>query len=102
MNFQVSDKVVLVDDQNWHDPIPGMALPRLGEVYVVRDVWVSNDDFQEVVVQLVGFPEYLTPILKIRRGFRAKRFRKLEEVQLIVKALKHQNTPCPHTTPSSS
>jgi hypothetical protein len=94
MNFQVSDKVVYVDDSppkfplhHWDCP---NGIPVLGQVYTVRGLNIASDGL--LGLKLVGL---LCLMAKTGRevGFLASRFRKLEEVQLIARVLKSQTKP---------
>jgi hypothetical protein len=85
--FSISSKVVLVDDTPHPrlDKTPQPHVPKgntwckKGGVYVVRDSWASPIDGLHLI-QLTGVPEYYT-MDGHRVGFRADRFRKLEDVK---------------------
>ena len=83
MSFQVSDKVVCVDDSpstannHWR----GRDLPILkGEVYVIQAVWECVKPRGVVVCDLVGIASDTNPNGR-PIGFRISRFRKLTEIQ---------------------
>lgn len=79
MNFQVSDKVVCVDDADqghseyWNNHI------KKGAIYVVRACWISENK-RLPICSLVGQPDAFTPSGKLC-GWRIERFRKLSDLK---------------------
>ena len=89
MSFKISEKVVCVDDQNWtkENKTP-QGYPIKGKVYVVRDTRIN---MRQLGLMLVGLVTY--GISGEEVGFRASRFRRLEEIQAENKLKKSQKQP---------
>lgn len=79
--FQIGDKVVCVDDR-FPDSIEGKfnALPQQDRVYVVRESYTSPKR-GEPSVRLIGIVGTFCAYWGCEYGFRAYRFRKLEDLK---------------------
>lgn len=95
MSFQVSDKVVCVDDKGFPPHIiPNIShLPIEGEVYVVRAVNHDPGSNNRPYVLLVGFTGSIEPRSGLEYGFAAYRFRKLSDVKAENAAIRKAKTP---------
>jgi hypothetical protein len=78
MSFNVSDKVVCVDDSPGRRT--GSRKLVAGQVYVVRES-VASARTRTPCVRLVGIINMWCPHYRYELPFDARRFRKLEEVQ---------------------
>lgn len=88
MSFNISDKVICVDDHAPKDGWVGSPVEQ-GVIYVVRDVWLTTYAPHRAIIQLVGFPEIKNKFGR-RIGYRVARFRKLSEVQAENRAIHEQ------------
>ncbi len=69
---------------------------HFGIVYCVRDCWRSGTG--HVIFSIVGIPEVLRPNGS-KCGWVTANFRKVEEIQLCVKAEEHAKKPQRHQEP---
>lgn len=81
--FKISDKVVCVDDKfAKEDNAFYYSLPVAGVVYVVREVyWTTSHDIPVVGICVTGVHGKPCDETGLESGFRAWRFRKLEDIK---------------------
>lgn len=94
MSFQISDKVVCVDDKFSPQASSKISnLPVKGNVYVVRDCFLSKVNNQPVVfiVGSIGIPHSVDG----ECGFWSWRFRKLSDVKSENAAKRRKKEPQP-------
>lgn len=85
--FEISDKVVCIDDK-FEDYVIARTseIPRQGQVYVVRGIYLCRIT-QQLGVYLVGINCTFNPYQVCEYAFWAWRFRKLSEHKEITHAL---------------
>lgn len=88
--FKPGDKVMRVYPGREHGIPATHGYPVMGSVYRVEDFY-EGPDFNAVM--LVGFGGFKYDAFGQPIGWRAKHFRKVEEIRLCVAAVKHTQSP---------